>query len=101
MPGQEQGRCRSCPVVNRHAAADFKIKVLRMVTIAPCQNFWHLLPAPCNALPAGIDDVTPRQKLLTAKASTISSEYKKCDDFIAAYNKVSRPEIGSCSLAWR
>jgi hypothetical protein len=40
------------------------------------------------ALPAGIDDVTPRQKLLTAKASTISSEYKKCDDFIAAYNKV-------------
>jgi hypothetical protein len=39
-------------------------------------------------LPAGIDDVTPRQKLLTAKAATISSEYKKCDDFIAAYNKV-------------
>ncbi len=47
---------------------------------------------------AGIDDVTPRQKLLAAKADTIGKGYSECETFIAQYKQVRgcRAEAEPC-----
>jgi len=37
---------------------------------------------------AGIDDVTPRQKLKDEKALTLQRGYSACDQFIADFGKV-------------
>ncbi len=50
---------------------------------------------PCHA---GIDDVTPRSKLLGAKADTIGSGYQECDGFIAAYAKGALQLQPGCNM---
>lgn len=47
----------------------------------------------------GIDDVQPKEILIKKKDETISDNYKKCDDFIEAFNKGKLELKAGCDAA--
>lgn len=47
----------------------------------------------------GIDDVQPKEILINKKDETISDNYKKCDDFIEAFNKGKLELKAGCDAA--
>ena len=47
----------------------------------------------------GIDDVQPKEILINKKDETISNGYKKCDDFIEAFNKGKLELKAGCDAA--
>ena len=52
------------------------------------EHVWYLNTHIVIFICAGIDDVTPRQKLKDEKALTVDRGYKACDQFIADFGKV-------------
>ena len=47
----------------------------------------------------GIDDVQPKEILINKKDETISDNYKKCDEFIEAFNKGKLELKAGCDAA--